>query len=165
MVEETEDCGCDSGNPKKIEPEDIDYIKDRMSETKEKLESMMDTFKGLNFNTEKFDKMESEIGKLSDYMHSGEFLSSLEKLFESGANKSIINPELVKEYFDKKQNYMNNLFSGIDPSQMEILQSMTNTSQTKPKTPIGYVFVDENGEQKFSPTKPEGIVSTPVYGD
>lgn len=34
---------------------------------------------------------------------------------------------------------------------------------TPVKTPVGWVYVDENGQQQFSPTEPEGVTSTPVY--
>lgn len=165
MIEETEDCGCDTGPTKKLEPEDIDFIKDKMSETKDKLESIMDTFKGFNFSTEKFDKMESEIEKISDFIQSGEFLGSLEKMFESGINKSSPNSEAYKEYFNKKQDYMDRMVGGINPAHMDFMKNMMNTTEPKSKPPIGYVYIDENGEQRFSPTKPEGISSTAVYGE
>ena len=165
MIDDTEDCGCDSGPPKKIEANDIDFIKDKMSATKDQLETMMNSFKGFNFNTEKFDKMESEIEKISDFMQSGDFLSSLEKILESSINKSSPNTEAFKDYFDKKQQYMDKMFGGIDPAHAETIKNMMNINQQKPKTPIGYVYIDESGEQRFSPTKPEGISSSAVYGE
>lgn len=159
---DNEDCGCNTiETPDKIPHEDVDIIKEKMTDTKDTLEKMLSSVEGLNFDMSKFDNLENEIKRVSEFMYSGEFVKSFENLIQGGQN-GLDNP-IFKDYFNKKQNLMGDYFGHLTPEQKEILEKVTNTTPPK-KTPVGYVYLDENGDQKFSPTEPEGIVSSPVYG-
>lgn len=163
MIDNTEDCGCDSQPKKEVTPEDIESIKDKMSQTKDTLETMMTSIKGLNVDLSRFDELENEIKKVSEYMYSGEFFSSLEKMIQSSGH-NMANSPFYKDFVEKKQSYFDTMFANASSDELEELRKM-GLGKTKQKNPIGYVYVDENGEQKFSPIEPEGIVSTPVYGE
>ena len=140
---EDEDCGCDSVDKQKLKPEDIENIKQTMDKTKETLETMLENVQGLNVDLGQFNRFEEELHKVSSYMYSGEFVKSLETLLDK--TKSVTrNTRDIPNYENK----------------------MTSFRQKKEtKEPIGYVWVDEDGEQKFSPVKPDDIVSMPVYGE
>ena len=168
MTNETEDCGCNSSSPSIEAPvEKIEDIKNKMAETKDTLSQMLDTVNGLNFDVSKFANFEEEVKKVSEYMYSGEFVNAIEKMLQNNAQISPTHKDLYKNYSDAKQNHFGTMFGGFDPEQMEIFNKMSgmNKTETKPKTPIGYVYIDESGEQRFSPTKPEGISSSAVYGE
>lgn len=139
-----DDCGCDSG-PVELKPEDVDAIKSRMTGTKQTLEEMLSKIEGMNLDLSHFNNMEEEITKVSKYLYSGEFVKSVEKIVEMSKNSSVAMAQPITNPLG---------FNFPFPE---------NTS-TK-KEPIGYVWLDDNGEQKFSPIKPEDVVSMPVYGD
>jgi hypothetical protein len=137
MSELDEDCGCDSKNTTGFNEDDIEKMKDSMASTKERLNDMFSTIENMNIDFSHFNKMEEEIQKISKYMYSGEFVKTMENALKR---------------------------SNIDPSS---LRPPTNPSfsKAKPKTPIGWVYLDENGEQKFSPVEPEDVAAMPVYGE
>lgn len=137
----TDDCGCDTSVD--LNTEDIDRIKTSMSETKSNLERMLSQIENLNVDFKQFDKLENQLNKVSNFFETGEYAKSMERIIEMAkTNMSSFNPSSVHN----------------------MVNPFANTNQGT-KEPIGYVWLDENGEQKFSPAKPEDIISMPVYGE
>lgn len=126
-----EDCGCNS-NKEELQPDQFEYIRNKMAETSDNLQDMLNKFQGINLDSFSVSNMEKELEKVSSYLYSGDFIKSMENVLSKN-------------------------------SAME--QSPVVDIPSKIKSPIGYVWIDENGEQKFSPVKPDDIVSMPVYGE
>lgn len=169
-MSDIEDCGCNS-NPVEITPEQVDNIKDTLVSTKDTLEKMLSSVEGMHFDVSKFDNLESEIKKISNFMDSGEFVNSIEKMLQRNANSAPINALMYQDFLNKKHSSFSGVFGGgildsliSSPDEVVSLQQVIEKVNT-PKTPIGYVYLDENGEQKFSLSEPEGITSTPVYSE
>ena len=121
-------------------------------------------------NDELTERIENELKKITDFMHSGQFVDSIETILQRNANTSVMTSSLYQDFLNKKENTVGSVFGSptfqpfASQEEMKIIQDAMIKS-SKPKTTIGYVYIDDNGEQKFSPSEPEGITSTPVYGD
>mgnify|MGYP006295828521 CR=1 FL=1 len=137
-----EDCGCSSEKNEEFNEKEFNKIKDSMETTRDNLNQMFDKMKDMNLDFSRFANLENQVNDISNYMKSGDFLKNMEKALEK---------------------------ANIDPEKISQLQKMNpqvySPFKTKTKEPIGYVWIDENGEQKFSPAKPDDIVSMPVYGE
>ena len=144
MSDSDDDCGCTSKN-KEINEQDFENVKKSMESTRDSLNQMFDTIQNMSLDFSKFNSLENELKKVSDYIQSGDYA------------KSMVN-EFMKN-------------SDMDMSQIMEFQrtKLNNTPFNIPKqetrNPIGWVYVDENGDQKFSPIKPDDVVSLPVYAD
>ena len=139
MIEENEeDCGCSAQSNKEMNELEFENVKKNMESTRDSLNKMFDTIQNMNLDFSRFDNLEKEIKKTSNFMQSGEFAKTITDALK-GAN--------------------------IDPDKLAALQPNKMAAKTEAREPIGWVYVDENGEQKFSIDKPENITSMPVYGD
>jgi sialic acid synthase SpsE len=143
MSEDNDDCGCNAQPNKEMNEKDFEKIKKNMESTRDSLNKMFDNIQNLNIDFSKFDNLEQEIKKANQFMYSGEFAKSMVDALKN-AN---IDPEKMASF----QNSM------VPPS--------SPFAKTETRTPIGWIYVDENGEQRFSMEKPENITSMPVYGD
>lgn len=168
-VTDNDDCGC-NGDPIDTTPADVDKIKNTLNDTKLSLEKMLTTVEGMSFDVAKFDRIENELKKITDFMQSGEFVDSIELILQRNANSSVMTSSLYQDFLTKKENAVGSIFGSptmqslTTPEELRLIQNSIMQAN-KTKTPIGYVYIDDNGEQKFSPTEPEGVTSTPVYGD
>jgi vacuolar-type H+-ATPase subunit I/STV1 len=145
MTEKTEiddDCGCNSQSSQEHNEREFEKIKDSMESTRENLNSMFDKIKDMNLDFSRFSNLEKDVREMTQYMRSGDFLKSMEGVLEKAnvdtsvlSKMNTINPQVYSPFKQKE------------------------------KQPIGYVWIDESGEQKFSPEKPDDIVSMPVYGE
>ena len=153
MTEKEEDCGCDSlDTDGSLKPEQIDSLKSKMGQTQQTLEQMLSTVQSLDIDLSKFSQMEDEINKISNYMQSGGFLNSLEKLVEKAQENDPRTSPGFQAAMDYRKKYLNDVnIPGFD--------------FPKKKEPIGYVWVDEEGNQKFSVEKPTDVMAMPVYGE
>lgn len=144
-----EDCGCSSEKNQEFNESEFERIKDSMESTRDSLNKMFDTIQNMNLDFTRFNSLEDEVQKMTKYMYSGEFAKTLETALQKNDGSSKLS-EIRTPTVPKMPNspFMNNGFGAI-----------------KEKEPIGYVWIDENGEQKFSPMKPEDIISMPVYGE
>jgi len=142
-----DDCGCNSEKNKEFNETEFEKIKGTMESTRDTLNQMFDTLQGMNIDFSRFNNLESEVQKMTKYMYSGEFAKSLESALE----KSNIDPAKLAEYQSLRmsQSPFGNFSNGIKKS----------------KEPIGWVYIGEDGEQKFSPIKPEDVMAMPVYGE
>lgn len=139
---EEEDCGCNSPLKKELDEKDIEKLKDSMEETKEKLNQAFETIGNFSMDFSKFEEMQENLNNLSKFLYSGEFIKTLETTLEKTKSKQ----ENISSTF-KSRNMPN-----FDVPKKE-------------KIPIGYVWIDENGEQKFSVVKPDDVVAMAVYGE
>ena len=129
--------------------EDVDFEKfqKQMEETKSSLQTIVNKLNNIDFNIDHFDSLDKKINDLKKAIESEEFVDRL-------AGSANFPADLRKQMEDIKKEGRNSL------------SDYTDRLKEQPKrNPIGYVYIDENGEQKFSPTKPEGVTSTAVYGD
>lgn len=137
-----EDCGCNSQKNQEFNSNEFERIKSSMETTRDNLNQMFDRIKDMNLDFSRFTNLENQVNEMTNYMKSGEMLKTMEKALE----KTNINPDVLAQ--------MN-----------KMTPQVYSPFKPKVKDPIGYVWIDENGEQKFSPLKPEDIVAMPVYGE
>lgn len=145
MTEKNEmddDCGCSSQSNKEYNEKEFEKIKDSMESTRDNLNSMFDRIATMNLDFSRFSNLEKDVKEMTQYMRSGEFLKSMEGVLE----KANVDTSVLSR------------MNSINPQ-------VYSPFKEKVKDPIGYVWIDENGEQKFSPVKPEDVVSMPVYGE
>lgn len=135
--------GCGSSENAELTPEDLDNIKSQMDQTKDTLEKMVNSVDNLGVSVDYFSNMEEKINQLSDYLQSGELFKSIESV--------------VKNQKDAQTILMNNL--NMMPNQP------TSNPTVNVKVPVGWVYVDENGERQISwgEEKPQDVISTALY--
>lgn len=106
----------------------------------------------LNVKMEETKKtIEQMVDSLNGFNINTEYFESLEKKLES-----------VTSYL-QSGDFLNSIKGAAENSRQKQEDLMSRMYGNSPKTPVGWVYVDENGQQQFSPTEPQGVTSTPVY--
>ena len=91
---EDEDCGCNSTMKQEISEKDIEKLKDSMESTKEKLNQAFETLGNFSMDFSKFEEMQENLNSLSKFLHSGEFIKSLENNGPSNTTLFLTSPSL-----------------------------------------------------------------------
>ena len=136
--------GCGSSD-KEI---DVESINERMEDTKRSLDEMVKTVNSFSVNTDYLSTLEEKLQNMTDYLQGGEFFNSM------------------KDSMEMMQNMMPTSPTGV---QMPVMPTMPTFNAppvvppASPKEPVAWIYIDENGTQQFSMTKPEGVTSTPLY--
>lgn len=157
MEEQKSGCaGCGSTDSET----NFDDLSLKMEETKKMLEKMNQSVDGLSIDVDFFSSVENKLSEMGDYLKSGEFFESLK-----GAMLTPEQNEMFKENMNSAQSARTMANWPSSPAfNMPNIPNWPTTNIPAPnKIPVGWVYVDENGQQQFSPTEPQGVTSTPVY--
>lgn len=82
-------------------------------------------------------------------------------------NSDINSFSQIKEQLQQMNDFLE---SGQMESMMQRMVEVTNQSKqkynesmAKTKVPVAWMYIDDNGEQQISVSKPEGVTSSPLY--
>jgi len=135
--------GCGSSD-KEI---DVESINERMEDTKRSLDEMVKTVNSFSVNTDYLSSLEEKLQTMTDYLQGGEFFNSMKDSMEM----------------------MHNMVPNAPTTQMPVMPTMptfnvpSDAYSSPTKEPVAWVYIDEDGNQQFSMTKPDGVTSTPLY--
>lgn len=140
-INNEEDCGCNATDSEELNSQNVDSIKTKMLETENNLKQIMDSLEQVNFDVGSLSNMEKNLDMMTKFFYSGDFVKSMEKLLDKGG-------------------------VNLPPEISEIIQNAESYKKEQTvRQPIGYVWIDDNGDQRFSTTEPDNVVSSAVYGD